>query len=78
MDTYLPSEIHAQERRQEAGQALNVAYAEGRSDEREQWLPLAAELRTAILLKHQHNGSLTLSLADVLSISAALARAEGA
>jgi hypothetical protein len=75
MDTYLPSEIHAQERREHA---RSEAYNDGRADERQKWLPLAAELRTAILLKHQHNGSLTLSLADVLSISAALARAEGA
>lgn len=56
---------------------LERAYAEGRSDEREQWLGLAGELRARILRQHQANGSLTLSLEDVLAISAMLARAEG-
>lgn len=56
---------------------LTEAYAEGRADEREQWLPLAATLREHILNRHQVNGSLTLSLEDVLAISAALAAAEG-
>jgi len=54
-----------------------TAYADGRAHERQQWLTLAAALREHILLRHQPNGELTLSLADVLSISAALARAEG-
>lgn len=37
---------------------LERAYAEGRSDEREQWLGLAGELRARILRRHQVNGSL--------------------
>ena len=36
---------------------LERAYAEGRSDEREQWLPLAGELRARILHKHQTGGT---------------------
>lgn len=56
---------------------LEHAYAEGSSDEREQWLGLAGELRARILHKHQSGGSLTLSLEDVLALSCELARAEG-
>jgi hypothetical protein len=74
MDTYQPSTIAPAQARD----AYSSAYGDGRANEREQWLPLAGVLRAAILLKHQHNGSLVLSLADVLAISAALARAEGA
>lgn len=61
----------------QATREQNEAYHKGRSDEREQWLPLAATLREHILNRHQVNGSLTLSLEDVLAISAMLARAEG-
>jgi hypothetical protein len=58
------------------GRALNNAYASGRSDEREQWVPLANLLRAAFHGK-QDEGSVTLSLAEVLSLSVALQRAEG-
>ena len=55
---------------------LERAYAEGRSDEREQWLPLAGELSARILHKHQPGGALVLTLEDVLAISCELKRAE--
>jgi DnaJ-class molecular chaperone len=56
-------------------ETLEHAYAEGRSDEREQWVPLANLLRAAFHGK-QDEGSVTLSLAEVLSLSVALQRAE--
>ena len=59
-----------------ADTTLQHAYASGRSDEREQWMPLANLLRAAFHGK-QDEGSVTLSLAEMLSISCALQRAEG-
>lgn len=59
-----------------ADTTLEHAYASGRSDEREQWVALANLLRAAFHGK-QDEGSVTLSLAEVLSISVALERAQG-
>jgi hypothetical protein len=56
-------------------ETLEYAYAEGRSDEREQWVPLAHLLRAAFHGK-QDNGAVLLSMEQVLSISVALERAE--
>jgi hypothetical protein len=57
-----------------ADQTLNHAYAEGRADEREEWLPLAEKLRELFRLRQVAGGGAVFSLQDVLDLSKELAR----
>jgi hypothetical protein len=82
MDAYQPatatySEVCASERRQEAEQVLTHAYAEGRSAEREQWVPLANLMRAHFMQYALGDGSVHLPMAAVLELSAALGRVQG-
>lgn len=82
MDIYQPStythcEVIAAERREARNSELTRAYAEGRSDEHEQWVALANLLHAHIAMAEQNEGAVTLSLAQVLSLSVALKSALG-
>jgi hypothetical protein len=50
------------------------AEAEGRADEREEWLPLAEKLRELFRLRQVAGGGAVFSLQDVLDLSKELAR----
>lgn len=56
-----------------ADQTLNHAYAEGRADEREQWLPLAMLVEKWVR-HNQDQGAVTIPLEGVLELSKELAR----
>ena len=56
---------------------LDKAYDEGRADERAQWVPLANLLHACIALAEQNQGTVTLTMAQVLSLSCALKGAIG-
>jgi hypothetical protein len=56
---------------------LDKAYDEGQSDERHRWVPLANLLNAHFIAGAQGDGSVRLSMAAVLELSAALKRARG-
>lgn len=74
MDVYQPTAAM----RAEALETRRLeAYADGRADEREQWEPLANLLQAHIGMAEQNQGAVTLTMAQVLSLSVALKRALG-